>query len=207
MKRQDLAAFHRERIVQAAANLFQEKGVEATTVDEIARAADYSKATLYVYFEGKEEIFRYVQRDAMAYMESATAAIAEREGDPIAQYRGLCENLLDYSRSHPFHFASMLETIPFGAESRKASPVLEEIYQIGERINGDIQKMIEGGIRKGLFREEAGQQPVGMLYWAMLSGAVNLSRQKQAYIQEHANMDEEDFLHFAFDTMLRALLK
>lgn len=33
-----------------------DKGIAATSMDDIAKAAGYSKATLYVYFENKEEI-------------------------------------------------------------------------------------------------------------------------------------------------------
>ncbi|EFQ57853.1 transcriptional regulator, TetR family [Streptococcus downei F0415] len=46
---------HRRAIAQAAHQLFIGKGLAATTVDMIAKAAGYSKATLYVYFKNKEE--------------------------------------------------------------------------------------------------------------------------------------------------------
>lgn len=42
--------------MSAASALFSEKGITATSMDDIAKAAGYSKATLYVYFENKEEI-------------------------------------------------------------------------------------------------------------------------------------------------------
>ena len=47
---------HRENIVSAASVLFMENGIAAASMDDIAKAAGYSKATLYVYFENKEEI-------------------------------------------------------------------------------------------------------------------------------------------------------
>lgn len=47
---------HREKIASAAQRLFMEKGIEAASMDDIAKAAGYSKATLYVYFKNKEEI-------------------------------------------------------------------------------------------------------------------------------------------------------
>lgn len=39
---------HREKIVSAASVLFMEKGIAQTSMDDIAKAAGYSKATLYV---------------------------------------------------------------------------------------------------------------------------------------------------------------
>jgi AcrR family transcriptional regulator len=47
----------RERIVAEALLLFERQGFRATSVDNIARAAGTSRATLYQYFESKEQIF------------------------------------------------------------------------------------------------------------------------------------------------------
>ena len=40
VKKREMAAFHRERILRAATALFAQKGLENTTVAEIARQAD-----------------------------------------------------------------------------------------------------------------------------------------------------------------------
>ena len=53
-------------ILVAASRLFRSQGYGATSMDAVAREADVSKATLYVYFSGKRELF---------------AAIIEAEGD------------------------------------------------------------------------------------------------------------------------------
>ena len=55
-RKKEPKSVHREKIASAASVLFLEKGIAATSMDDIAKAAGYSKATLYVYFENKEEI-------------------------------------------------------------------------------------------------------------------------------------------------------
>ncbi len=55
-RKKEPKSVHREKIASAASVLFMERGIEATSMDDIAKAAGYSKATLYVYFENKEEI-------------------------------------------------------------------------------------------------------------------------------------------------------
>lgn len=47
----------RKEILEAAANIFAEKGFEKTTLEEIATAAEFGKGTLYLYFSSKEDIF------------------------------------------------------------------------------------------------------------------------------------------------------
>ena len=51
-----LQQFHKDMISCAADRLFQCNGFDKTTMDDIAREADYSKATLYVYFKSKDQI-------------------------------------------------------------------------------------------------------------------------------------------------------
>jgi AcrR family transcriptional regulator len=53
-------------IVQAALDVFAEKGFAAARLDDIARQAGVSKGALYLYFETKEDLFRAVVREAVA---------------------------------------------------------------------------------------------------------------------------------------------
>lgn len=53
-------------IVQAALEVFAEKGFAAAKLDDIAARAGISKGALYLYFETKEDIFRAVVREAVA---------------------------------------------------------------------------------------------------------------------------------------------
>jgi AcrR family transcriptional regulator len=53
-------------IVQAAYEVFSEKGFAAARLDDIARRAGVSKGALYLYFETKQDIFEAVVKDAVA---------------------------------------------------------------------------------------------------------------------------------------------
>jgi AcrR family transcriptional regulator len=63
----------RERILGCAAEVFLANGFHATSLDAIAKAANASRATVYQYFAGKEEIFRELstlaERDVFAHGE------------------------------------------------------------------------------------------------------------------------------------------
>src|SRR5690349_18408881 len=53
-------------IVQAAYQVFSEKGFAAARLDDIAQRAGVSKGALYLYFSNKQEIFEAVVKDAVA---------------------------------------------------------------------------------------------------------------------------------------------
>ena len=80
---------HRAAIAAAAAALFQEKGVAATSMDDIARAAGYSKATLYVYFANKEALVGLLALESMEQLRDALAA-GLAEGRPPRTATAAC---------------------------------------------------------------------------------------------------------------------
>lgn len=56
----------RRQILDGAGRIFSELGFDATSMSDVARAAQVSKATLYVYFQDKEHLFTAIcaeQRD------------------------------------------------------------------------------------------------------------------------------------------------
>jgi AcrR family transcriptional regulator len=68
----------RERISEAAIALFIARGFDATTVDDIAAAADVSKRSFFDYFPTKEDVI-FAWQDGFG--ESLAAAVAERPAD------------------------------------------------------------------------------------------------------------------------------
>ncbi len=53
-------------LLEAALDLFVEKGFAATRVDDVAARAGVSKGTLFLYFPSKEELFKAVVRENIA---------------------------------------------------------------------------------------------------------------------------------------------
>lgn len=72
-------------IVEAALDVFAERGFAAARLDDIARRAGVSKGALYLYFETKEDLFRAAVRTAVAPNIDAIKAVAEAFDGPFAQ--------------------------------------------------------------------------------------------------------------------------
>ena len=67
-----------QAIIKAAVALFQEQGIDATTMEQIAEEADVAKGTLYNYFPVKEAIISaYIQRSFTAQNEVRLAQLDE----------------------------------------------------------------------------------------------------------------------------------
>ena len=206
-KKAALEQFHRDTISGVADRLFAEKGIEKTTMDDIAKEAEYSKATLYVYFKSKDEIFHYITLKGMQMLHDKFARVLETQQGAIEQYMAICKALGAFYEEYPVYFQSMLETIASDTESRLRSETLEAIYQAGELLNGDIESLIHKGIEEEIFKKELPSLPTGMVFWASLSGIVSLAGKKRDYISQSTGMTREDFMDFGFKMLLQSILK
>ncbi|MBN2209490.1 MAG: TetR/AcrR family transcriptional regulator [Candidatus Coatesbacteria bacterium] len=89
-------AWRKAEIVKAAAQLFVSKGYEATSLQEIAEASEFSVGTLYNFFENKEDLYFAVLEEEMAsFYHRAEAGIAAVEG-PRAKLEAFAAAYFDY---------------------------------------------------------------------------------------------------------------
>jgi AcrR family transcriptional regulator len=72
-----------DEVLDAALELFMEKGFAATRVDDIARRAGLSKGAVYLYFPSKEAVLEaLVRRAIIPIADTALDALRDYEGDP-----------------------------------------------------------------------------------------------------------------------------
>ena len=82
----------RQRILEAARELFYSRGIRAVSVDEVAAAASTNKMTLYRHFESKDQLVAEYLRSLNAYaIQRDEEAIRPYTGNPSAQLRALVE--------------------------------------------------------------------------------------------------------------------
>lgn len=77
----------KERIITTAQKLFARFGMKKTTVDEIAKAAQIGKGTIYHYFGSKEEIFAAVIEKEIEYMKKQIEQAVNQVDTPQAKLR------------------------------------------------------------------------------------------------------------------------
>lgn len=83
MPRTKPAAERESDLLDAAQALFVERGVAATTLDEITRAAGVAKGTFYLYFASKDAVVRGLQeRFSVAFADRLAAAVGAEDGWP-----------------------------------------------------------------------------------------------------------------------------
>jgi AcrR family transcriptional regulator len=137
-------------ILEAALELFVEKGFATTRLEDVAQRAGVSKGTVYLYFDSKEELFKAVIRSGIV------RAIEEAE-QQVAAYQGSAADLLRqlYTAWWQHIGGTKLSGIPKLMISEAQNfPELarfyyDEVIQRGSRLFGQT---IQRGIDRGEFR-------------------------------------------------------
>jgi len=132
-------------IVEAAKLLFSKNGYSPTSMDEIAQKVGISKASLYYFFEGKEQIF------------------AEIVGGVTAEVRSYLHNELAACESNPASLASTIDRViticlkngivirPVDLKMANIHPIIfSQILPLLAQIKQELRKVLEcHGVKQG----------------------------------------------------------
>ena len=204
-RKKEPRSVHRENIVSAASALFMERGITATSMDDIAKAAGYSKATLYVYFENKDEIVGILVLNSMKKLYDYISSALIQHETTKARYDFICRGLVQYQEEFPFYFKMVLDKINIDFESKEFLPEERETYQIGEEINEKIKNFLLSGMEKGDLRNDLDIMPAIFNFWGMLSGIIQLAANKEEYIKKSMGLSKIKFLEYGFSLVYYSL--
>jgi AcrR family transcriptional regulator len=88
-------------ITNAARRLFVEKGIENTTMEDIAALSGYTRRTLYLYFKSFDEICLLVLIEDQAIRWNLQKEAIERAATGLGQWRAWAETLYHFVRDNP----------------------------------------------------------------------------------------------------------
>ena len=206
-RKKEPRSVHRENIVSAASTLFLEKGIFSTSMDDIAKAAGYSKATLYVYFENKEEIVGILVLNSMKKLYDYISSALIQQETTRARYDLICRGLVEYQEEFPFYFKMVLDKININFEDHNYLPEEQETYQVGEEINKKIKDCLLSGMELGDLRSNLEIMPAIFNFWGMLSGIIQLAVNKEEYIKKSMNLSKEQFLEYGFSLVYNSIAR
>lgn len=157
----------RERILDAAIELFSRYGYERTTVDLIAAESRCAKGTVYAYFEDKEGIFRAVATEVcarfMGEAEGVAGSEAPLESRLLALLTAKYTYLYELVHGSP-HAAELLD-----AKNAVAADVIEKADSRYKRLLVQLlsQAQQEGRLELGRVELEPGAAAALLMRSAM----------------------------------------
>jgi TetR/AcrR family transcriptional regulator len=148
-KQEILRSFMETTIAQAAKEVFAERGYQRATLEEIAQRAGMSKATIYLYFRNKDDLFLHVVEELVNTVMAATAQEAATAKPPLEKLYGMVRGKVEfYEREREFFRIYLNEKQ--GLEVAPRDPhkkALREMYlQDVQTLAGVVQEGIDAGM-------------------------------------------------------------
>jgi AcrR family transcriptional regulator len=157
----------RQNLLKAAAEVFKDKGLEASSVNDIAERLGSDRASVYYYYGSKHEIFMALVQQAVEHNVAVAESIANSTEPSTLRLRRLIEGLLySYEREYPFIHLYIQEDMR--RLSRDGGPG-DELWELSQRFEAAIAKITKEGVESGEFRPDIDSR---LAMFAIL-GAVN----------------------------------
>jgi TetR/AcrR family transcriptional regulator len=140
----------RQRLLDAAAEMFNSKGYAATTVREIVKAAGVTKPVLYYYFHNKEGIFLELMRETYVKFNTLLDSAHSEKGSASEKLRRFIDRAFSLFLEE-IKAVRLMYSIYYGPH--QGAPFFEfEIYH--QKFQGAIRGLVEEGVRRKEFRDE-----------------------------------------------------
>lgn len=181
---------HRQEILEAAERVFVERGYEAATVEQIAREAQFAVGTLYLFFKGKEDLYRSViERIVEDFREEFERKVL-REKDPERALDELIRLRLEHFEAHRGFFRVLVAN-RFSAVGVKP-PRLRRLHRWYLQ---QVAELLARGMKQGVF-EKGDPQLLAVMLDGALHGLVMYWSEypPQEPLEERIRMIQEWFL-------------
>jgi AcrR family transcriptional regulator len=153
----------REALLSMAVRLFNERGYDATSLADIAEALHVTKAALYYYVSGKEEILLECQRRGAAAFDEVIAADLRHGGTGLERFRDF---IARYIECETTEFATCVIRSGLDSLGRQGrAEILKGRRRLEETLEGILQRGVADGTFAPCDTKMAAFSIFGALHW------------------------------------------
>lgn len=188
----------RKAILEAAENIFFKKGIDLSTMDEVAEEAELSKGTLYLYFKSKEDIqFAIFQRGAEILVSMFNSAISTKNTG-LENLLSLGRTFIEFSGKYHDYFTLFIAIQSSKMHTLNVEPGALEYYFRFQSPLTLVQSCVEQGIADGSIRSDLHAASLGATLWSQMLGVMTVIHNHD-YLFEILGISLEVILEAHFD--------
>jgi len=156
----------RNQILDVASLIFSKEGFAKANTDEIAKAANLGKGTVYRYFKNKKELFLSVVDRGLDKLKDAILIEVEKADDPLEKIKNAIKTYLSFFEKNR-NLIGILIHEQSSFQKRIAKRYFEHYYGNVDRIKQTFRAGMDQDLIKGMDIES-----VISVYTSMLNGLI-----------------------------------
>jgi len=206
-KKESVAALHKENILSAAEKLFLEKGVASTTIDDISKLSEYSRRTIYVYYESKEDILYHIILKGLTILKDDLVVVLKQQKDFIKQYWAICNAMEKYQANSPQSANSINQMKSGDIDFNSIPQVILQIFESGTDINNLLADYVEQGKKQGVVRSDIEPMKTVYVMWGSITSLLSLVQNKGEFLEKEFSASKESFLEYGYKQIINSILE
>ena len=185
-RKEQVKNIRREDIINAAEKVFFLKGYEPSTMDEVAKSAEYSKKTLYSYFQSKEQLLQaIIFRAFWTLNQMINTEIGDKiKLNGLAKLKLLGETFIQFTTRHPKYFETFVLYNSSNSELSGDDAYKKASHNEGEITLGYLVRVLKEGVSDNSIRNDLHIQKTAFVLYANIIGISNLVLNKEGYLLE-----------------------
>jgi AcrR family transcriptional regulator len=174
----------KKSILDAARELFLEKGYEQTSIRNIAERIEYSPTTIYLYFEDKDAIFHEIHDQAFIFLQSKFSVLQYID-NAFERLKTMGRIYIDFALQNPGLYDLMfIIQAPMNALEKK-----EQCWDEGASTFNGLKNLVAECMEKGFLLKQDVEQ-VAFFIWSAVHGMCSLViRNRCGHVIEPENVD------------------
>jgi len=195
----------REAIVEAAGNLFVEKGFEAASMDEVAKRAEFTKRTLYQYFPSKEDLYAAVVLRGFRSMAESMERAGKDAPDGFSRLRSYFRAYYGFYRDQSGTFALISRWGYVKSKLAEDSEAKRDLDRFNARMFSGLADTLRGGVADGSVRADVPVEATVYSLVFLLTGFLTQLSISGESFTSHFGLDREAFCLSTMDMVMATL--
>lgn len=162
----------RDKILDAARELFITEGFEGVSMRKVAEKIEYSPTAIYVHFADKEELFRELCHQDYARLAQVFQSSVMPK-DPIERLKQIGAIYIDFGTRYPHHYKFMFMTPPMHEPNEEDREMMGNPEMDAYAF---LKWAVQQALDAGCFRKELNDTAlISQTLWASVHGVISLN--------------------------------
>ena len=187
-------------ILNTAKDLFTEKGFSNVTLEDIARAIEFSKGTIYTHFNSKEEIYALILLNQLNILLTYLKEAVKTCKNTTDCIRSCLDAYIKFYRKNREYFQLLFFIDLMSDQYRIPKDLLKEIQLQKIACLIELQNVIKKGMASKEIRKNHPFIQIALVLWGMTNGIIHLAESHQI------KMDDLDrLINVGFEIVINGL--
>ena len=197
----------KQEIITAAEKVFNKRGIDHATMDDVAEQAELSKATLYLYFSSKDEIYSAIFSKSQEKLFKSIKNATDQLSDTKDKITAFISTFISFQKKNPDYFEAFFYFLIRDVKLTEDNCYVVQRRNSAREFLSDWAKLVQTGKKEELIREDLNAIPVAAILWMQLIGFLKIYPKLKKNFKKELNVAEDQIFHEYFELVFNGMIK